>query len=226
MNHLFLLKRFSICCLLILLLTSNIQSQGLRNSHHDFHGAAWSGNEYCKPCHTPHNANTTVPNSPLWNHELSNATYNVYSSSTLTSVPGQPTGTSKLCLSCHDGTIAIDNFGGITGGTHFVNWGNLTSDLSDDHPVSILYTTSVAQLNGHLHDPSTTPSGLGGTIAEDLLDNGMLECTSCHDVHLKRNLNGCSSCHFIHNPPGSRIRSVSLWKSNNGSAFCLTCHDR
>ena len=33
--------------------------------------------------------------------------YIPYSSSSLQAKPGQPTGTSKLCLSCHDGTIAL-----------------------------------------------------------------------------------------------------------------------
>ena len=61
--------------------------------------------EVCIFCHTPHNANPAVP---LWNQTLSTgATYQPYTSTTLTAVVGVPTGSSKLCLSCHDGTVAI-----------------------------------------------------------------------------------------------------------------------
>src|SRR5437870_457143 len=60
--------------------------------------------EVCIFCHTPHNA---TPVKPLWNRSLSVTSYKVYSSNSLKAQPGQPTGSSKLCLSCHDGTIAL-----------------------------------------------------------------------------------------------------------------------
>jgi len=210
---------------LLLNLTTISLSQGLLNSHHDFHGAFWSGNEFCKPCHTPHNANMEVPNSPLWNHQVTASSFQVYTSPTLNSLPGQPTGHSKLCLSCHDGSVAIENHSGNTNGTHYVNFGNLTTDLTDNHPISFEYSTALAQADGSLHDPCTTPSGLGGSIKEDLLENGYMQCTSCHDVHITRNTQGCISCHQIHNGTMTTT-SVSLWKSNDGSALCLTCHNK
>ncbi|NOY06868.1 MAG: hypothetical protein GXO82_09605, partial [Chlorobi bacterium] len=52
-------------------------------SHHDFDDASWANYETCKPCHIPHNANTTVANSPLWSHDLSTASYTLYSRSTM-----------------------------------------------------------------------------------------------------------------------------------------------
>ncbi len=88
------LSTYSICTLLIFFSLSSF-GQGLLNSHHDFTGAAWSGGEACRPCHTPHNANMEVPDSPLWNHEVTSATFQVYASPTLNSSPGQPTGHSK-----------------------------------------------------------------------------------------------------------------------------------
>jgi len=199
--------------------------QGLRNSHHDFVNASWSGGESCRPCHTPHNADQTVPDSPLWNHQVTAATFQVYSSSTMNSFPGQPTGYSKLCLSCHDGTVAIENHGTYTSGTTYATFGNLTTNLQDDHPVSFTYNSALASVDPGLHDPHTTLSGLGGTIEEDLLQNGVLQCTSCHDVHLGRNVSGCSSCHTS-GPGGMVTKSVSLWKTNDGSALCLTCHNK
>lgn len=210
---------------MLVIIPFSVQAQGLRNSHHDFVNASWSGGEYCKPCHTPHNANQDVPDSPLWNHQVTVASFQVYSSPTMNSFPGQPTGDSKLCLSCHDGTVAIENHGGYTGGTTYATFGNLSTDLQNDHPISFTYNTALANTDHGLHDPSTTLSGLGGTIAEDLLQNGILQCTSCHDVHLGRNLNGCSSCHTV-GPGGMITNSVSLWKSNAGSSLCLTCHNK
>ena len=62
--------------------------------------------EICVFCHTPHNANPAVP---LWNQSVGGSNYQPYTSSTLQASVGQPTGASKLCLSCHDGTVAIGN---------------------------------------------------------------------------------------------------------------------
>ncbi|MBI5326223.1 MAG: cytochrome C [Ignavibacteriae bacterium] len=199
---------------------SNLNA-GIRYSHHDFSNSSWSGNQICIVCHTPHNANQDVFNAALWNHQNTNSSFQTYTSSTLNSTVGQPNGVSKLCLACHDGTIAIDSYGGMTNGTRFMTTGSFGNDLRNQHPVSFDYTTSLANADGELRDPSTQSSGLGGTIAQDLLINNKLECTSCHDVHIHRNTAGCSGCHQMH--PFQTV-SLSLRKSNSGSALCLTCH--
>lgn len=70
------------------------------------------GTDLCVFCHTPHGAYQDAA-KPLWNRQDSVATYTGYSSSTLdatdldvtaTGLTGSP---SKLCLSCHDGSIAL-----------------------------------------------------------------------------------------------------------------------
>lgn len=204
-----------------------IETSGdIKDSHHDFSVVSWSGGRVCVVCHTPHNANTDVPGSPLWNHQLTSATFQLYHSSTLDAFPGQPTGKSKLCLSCHDGTVAMDSYGGNTSGTRFTSFGNFGTDLRHNHPISFTYNTALANADGELHDPSVRLTGLGGTIEEDLLDNGSLECTSCHDVHVSRNTQGCVGCHNVHAPGGVETKTLSLRISNDGSAFCLTCHNK
>ena len=65
---------------------------------------ATSETRVCVFCHAPHNAS---PSGPLWNRAAPGSTYLPYSSSTAAAAPGQPTGASLLCLSCHDGTIAL-----------------------------------------------------------------------------------------------------------------------
>ncbi|MCK5516593.1 MAG: cytochrome C [Desulfobulbaceae bacterium] len=180
----------------------------ISGSKHDFSQAGWSGGQICLPCHAPHDG-VNVANAPLWNHELSTATYTLYSSPTLDAVPGQPGGASKLCLSCHDGTVAIDSFGGKTG--NITLSGSVGTDLSDDHPISFVYDAALAVADGGLHDPTVRLSGIpgaAGTIDQDMLFSGSLECASCHDVHNANDTGG-----------------DLLIKSNEGSALCLTCHN-
>ncbi|NOX18909.1 MAG: cytochrome C [Chlorobi bacterium] len=201
---------------------------GIKNSHHDFSGRTWNpDHKYCEPCHTPHNANMEVPNSPLWNHAVTSASFEVYVSSTLDAAVGQPSGKSKLCLSCHDGTVSVNSYGGVTGTNHIMPWQNgyLGTDLKNDHPVSFAYSSALASADGELEDPNTALSGLGGTIAEDLLENGRMECSSCHDVHASRNDQGCNGCHNMHG--GSFLKQdLTLRVDNSQSAFCLTCHKK
>ena len=66
--------------------------------------------EVCVYCHTPHGANSTLPKAPLWNRTIPGNTYTLYNLP-LTSgqVPTQPGPNSLTCLSCHDGTVAIDS---------------------------------------------------------------------------------------------------------------------
>lgn len=89
--------------------------------------------EICVFCHTPHGSNVSVK-APLWNKSTPASTYQVYDttwSATMTAGGGAytsggnpvPGGVSLACLSCHDGTQAMDNMinrpgsGGFTSGT-------------------------------------------------------------------------------------------------------------
>jgi len=164
---------------------------------------ASSESRICVFCHTPHNASA---NAPLWNRRESGRTYIPYSSTTATANPGQPTGASILCLSCHDGTIALGDVlsestsipmaGGITtlpGGRT-----NLTTDLSDDHPVSFTYSPALTA-SGEYVDPGT----LTGAVRLDA--TGQMQCTSCHDPH-------------------DDTYGKFLVKSPRASGLCVTCH--
>lgn len=195
----------------VVLLSFQFGFSQITGSSHDFSGQSWNTTtEICIVCHTPHNADVSVLNAPLWNHSLSNvATYTMYSSATMNSTAGQPDGSSKLCLSCHDGTVALENFGGVTSGTHLMTGGALMgTDLSNDHPISITYDAALAAADGGLFNPTTTQSGLGGTISNTMLIGDKMQCSSCHDVHNSAGINGL------------------LLKSNSASALCLTCHNK
>jgi len=185
---------------------------GISGSKHDLSGTGWSQGQLCTVCHTPHNADTTVTGAPLWSHQTTAASYTLYSSPTMNATPTQPEHyASKLCLSCHDGTVAVDSFGGHQGTTVIDGNAKIGTDLRGTHPIGIVYDTALATADGGLHNPETTTTPLGESITSSMLfGTGHLECASCHDVH---NTQSAGNTHLL------RITS-------DGSALCLTCHDK
>jgi predicted CXXCH cytochrome family protein len=181
-------------------------------SAHDFSSQTWAGGQICIVCHTPHNAQAGA--GPLWNHASTTTTFTLYGGSgTFTATISQPDGASRACLSCHDGTVAPDSYGGNVGTAPLLTPpASLGADLSNDHPVSIVFDTALATADGELFNPATALSGVGGgTIQQDMLFGAArdrLECASCHDVHNSFNQAGL------------------LVKSNAASALCLTCHNK
>lgn len=161
--------------------------------------------EVCIFCHSSH---TAANDAPLWNRFQSVAVYTPYSSTTMKARPGQPTGSSRLCLSCHDGTVAMGMLRSrhaqirMTGGAVTMSRGtasNLGTDLSDDHPISFVYDNALARANGELRDPATLPKDV------KLDDERQLQCTTCHDSHNNR-------------------YGKFLVRDNTASALCSTCH--
>lgn len=182
----------------------------ISGSAHDFTAKGWSHGALCASCHTPHHPDTTVPNAPLWNHKTTTAIYTLYSSPTLKAKLTQPAHYgSKLCLSCHDGTVALDSFGGTTGTTFMDSGNRVGTDLRGTHPIGLIYDTALSNADPKLYNPGTKCTALGGTINHDLLfGTGNLECASCHNVHNTQN-------------------NASLLRiTKNGSALCLTCHNK
>jgi len=171
-------------------------------------------NNVCIFCHTVHKANGVTP---LWNHTMSSATndYVVYSSTRLNSlgltVP-QPNGSSRLCLSCHDGTVALGSISSSTVQVPLLQNGaavdkmpagpnNFGRDLSGDHPVSMDYDAA-AQADITLKSRAT----LNPLVKlEPLNGKNYIQCTSCHNPHDDKN--------------GS-----FLVMKNDGSILCEACH--
>ncbi|MHC5113352.1 MAG: cytochrome c3 family protein [Planctomycetota bacterium] len=187
----------------------------IEGSAHDFSSAAWSGGEICKPCHTPHFADTDI--GFLWAHEMSIQQYTLYDGST--SSPGgvdELDQFSRMCLSCHDGTVALNDFHNSTGPPEFIPADKNVAaggDLSDDHPIGITAeypTTGNSQLNA----PTETPSGFWGFGGTFFPEVPLFEFNSEQVV-------SCSTCHTPHAITGI---DALLRKDNAGSALCLTCH--
>ncbi len=198
------------CGLAGLALVAALQAQSASGMQNTKHNLALSGpgpiqglteTRICVFCHTPHNA---APDSPLWNRELEPQFYTVYASPTLRAgVLPQPFGPTKLCLSCHDGTIAMGAVLNPAGGILMNGAGSLPPgsladfglDLSGHHPVSFSYSASLPD------------SELEPLPPEDLFFGGTdeLHCSTCHDPHKEG-------------------FGKFLVKDNRSSGLCISCH--
>jgi predicted CXXCH cytochrome family protein len=164
----------------------------------------------CIFCHSPH---LPKPAPMLWSHEESAvAEYGPYSSSTLGSQVGQPgtSDSSKLCLSCHDGTVALGNMADgasipFLQGTQYRLPASSSSNLykgtnlAANHPFAFQPANTVETQA----PPSKDPVKLDPT--------GRVQCTTCHDPHNE----------FIDPTVGK-----FLVEANARSALCLTCHNK
>jgi len=198
--------------------------------------------EVCVFCHTPHRAGAVA----LWNRDLRPTTYKLYESSTLKAKVKQPTGASRLCLSCHDGTTALGNVrvsprGGRLQLGPLTGRAALGTDLSDDHPISFVFDQALALGQGQLVDPEA--------LAREIpLDRaGQVQCTTCHDAHENpyrkflriddRRAALCRGCHVVTNwTTSSHATSKAGWRGTQTSPWpntrfttvadngCENCH--
>jgi predicted CXXCH cytochrome family protein len=225
---------------------------GINESVHDL-GIAKNGMNYtavpadplnriCIFCHAPHNtyrlstaaggagpqvATAEFDYLPLWNHSLEGFTTNftMYENGPGAPLDGAkalqaagqmtPGNTSLLCLSCHDGSIAVNSYGNgsqlsvSTGTTFMTPQYRIGGDkyLGNHHPIGFNYD-DVQAVDPEIRNADAammTPI----TFIRDHLANSRMECATCHSVHNKGNT-------------GERL----LWRSDQNSELCLTCHDK
>ena len=168
-----------------------------------FHGEPeWKDDDYdCDSCHLPHTDGIgDLGGVPLWSGvDISGeeggapAEWTMYSSPTMDAVvPGAPTGSTLLCMACHDKVHSS------TSG-YVLNKAGGSGDLSTTHPVDFVYDAALADLDGELVNPDEPASsglnrGTGArSISADLLSpilddegniaGGVMRCTSCHEIH-------------------------------------------
>ena len=208
------------------LLVASVAAATVVGTDHDLStsgpGAQTNVNRVCVFCHTPHQAAAANGQDPLWNHTLSAvASYGVYASVTMNAAPtdigGAVAGSasvSNLCMSCHDGTIAVHSLynppnevvsvtitaGGNVDGSGIISGTPLVgTSLADDHPINFTYDTALATADGELNDPASTPA------VAALLFGGSVQCASCHDPH-------------------EDVLQPFMVIDNAQSALCTTCH--
>jgi len=265
---------------LTLVSMSGVAMAGIANTKHNLGASGgWNFNdattEICVFCHTPHGADTTAA-VPLWNRNLSTSvTYNTYSSlgtSTLDSASAEIGSVSLACLSCHDGTQAMDvvinspgsgtagtvGSGSGTGPNGWVEFQAMSevdpemiylgTDLRNDHPISIQYagalvggTQARTANDTDFFNAVPAPAALSGTVVYYIEADGN-PGKSKHDLPLYNRTGGtitssginlqaltdqplveCATCHDPHTQNTTFLRHTS---GNEGSATCLTCHDK
>ncbi len=228
----------------------------ITDSPHNLSPKTSQGPDVCRYCHAPHGAIGGARG--LWNHQLST------SDTKLPADPANPKATgslpanspSRLCLSCHDGTVAL-------GSTYAdremlptsklpVSGGSLLgTDLQRDHPLSFDAWTRNPNLRDDLF--TSMPRKTANTAVK--LPAGRVECTTCHEPHtanidpqrptkflVTNNAQGalCKSCHEMdkvtsplsgwafsaHATSGSREGAAIGGYDTVGNGACNNCHQQ
>jgi predicted CXXCH cytochrome family protein len=189
------------------------QKSAMLGGPHDVRATGNTG-DACSGCHTPHNANTSYK-AVLWNRSYvpTAASFTPYDVTTNPDFKGgavslgASSALSLLCMSCHDGTTALNSVITTPSGTVFKTGTvsaatRLGSDLSNDHPVGFSYDASITGLGTPaklVQTPDPTKVKLFGAAGAR-----RVECGSCHDAHT-------NAAGFLRSP-------------NTNSALCLACH--
>ena len=196
--------------------------------------------EVCVYCHTPHSTNISFACAPIWNRKTLSGSFTLYGATVAGAGLSGDNSTvntpSMVCLSCHDGVSAVNSVVNAPGsglltvdGDAFIGAASqllsslaadasgasvIGTDLSNDHPVSIVYTEGDAGLRLKTYDISAWS---GATTIQDVLRTrdgiDYVECGSCHDPHNGGDTKGANSVAFL------RI-------TNTNSSLCLGCHDK
>jgi len=209
--------------------------------------------EVCVYCHTPHGANTKLA-APLWNRTFKGNTYKTYAdlgTSTLTQPVGQPGINSLTCLSCHDGTTAIDSIINMPGSGGY----NQSQETAQNKGFLDAWTGGGGGgLAGHfpLGDPgesvtcmmchSSVGSGVGTTLAADLAVVKIgTDLSNDHPVGIRFPMDAFAVDNVDFNVPkkvGNLVffdsdgndrmdpRNVRLYQTNGVYRVeCASCHD-
>jgi cytochrome c553 len=238
---------------------------GVNGSLHDMNVVASSGadsmDRVCVFCHTPHNATVTDElgqnNYPLWNHAMSQQTFTAYTWATPNNSPfviiDPLIGPSRLCLTCHDGSVALDEHGkalaqsggrtsqGLFIGNYDNGRGNLTSDLSNTHPIGFDYNAirEVRNANAQGKDAATGDSEIinsdFGFATAVTYDSTALYASQGHyntvtrntgtsgfkrikDVLYGGNIMTCASCHEVHNKENATQNAYNALNTIGGDS--------
>jgi hypothetical protein len=203
------------------------------------------GQQICIFCHTPHSANV-AGQAPLWNRKFSIQNFQRYSSATLKirglvgaqyATGAQPDGSSKLCLSCHDGVsklgevyngfpITMSGADVITGLSSFDP--NTTNKMKlGHHPVSFVYTAAIATA---INTAKSVVTYQMPVLSQVKLDKqGKMQCSTCHDAHQNQSIEtecygGTCNATFTRKKAPFWTYGLAGTAAADQQAVCTTCH--
>lgn len=245
---------------LVLVLAAGAKGGTIKNSLHDLSHIMqnssmvfWDNyadyNQVCVYCHTPHNS--LEGEQLLWNRTMPTGPYTLYRSESLISPVNAPGNHSLMCLSCHDGTIAVDAVVRMPITGPLGRPGTWSNPANPGEPVAF---------HGKMANPTQSAKSFedcgvachGGANISQLDFSGTYMGTDMADDHpvtidypnpltygnrfksvpaSQRWTNGiqlysnkveCGSCHDVHNPDWKPF----LRCNNDESALCFTCHNK
>jgi hypothetical protein len=233
---------------------------GINGSLHDINAiAGYAGDSLgrtCVFCHTPHNARNTDVLVPLWNHaESRQPVMTAYAwkapANAQFSIGNDPlVGPSRLCMSCHDGTTAVDAHGAAnsfdSNGTTPMTSSytdalgatatRYITDLTVTHPIGFQYDDAAARRGPEEIIPSRHGYLKEVPIRESwdtAYGSASRSAAGETDWRIRDTLyNGyltCATCHEVHNsrnvlPEPGHSYNYFLRAKLEGSAICLSCH--
>lgn len=198
----------------------------------------------CVYCHTPHNAVVTSPDNddlPLWNHNFGTVTFEPYAWATPNNkedaagnefIQDPLIGPTRLCMSCHDGSIAIDQHGvamAEAGGMFMgsINRGyeanrtgrSMLNDLTTTHPIGFDYNAIATYRNSRSH----TADQEGNTEIVDSQYGYATAVTSSNRAQGEYNLV------TRNDPTTNKAIKDNLYDANRDGTgeimTCATCHE-
>ena len=186
----------------------------------------------CNFCHVPHEANAGM--GMLWNPALdsSDSGMKPYTWATPPNmvIPQDfdpLIGPSRLCMTCHDGVIAIDAHGDKMPAGYVIS-----KNLDITHPIGFSYDDAMlARGNTELVDKTqhfasaikisdtageynAVTRNINTRIVDVLYKGSIVTCCTCHDVHNKENVT----------PDNGHQYNFLLWAKEEQSLLCLSCH--
>ena len=264
------MKRSLICAIVVFVLgptssaladPSAVRGAGVVSSPHDMTvwGYTDSQTRVCAFCHTPHHSSTTGGDYlPLWSRAEDAKQFNVaYQSSTINAselheaTSDKAIGPTRLCMSCHDGTIAPDQHYGTSAGAALLTEDSFPSigkgsgvgygtvGLTNDHPVGFDYAAvaagpqtgdpALAAIQQARDQPTADPwirneaaLFLGNTLGIAIADRLYLSNGKSYMT--------CATCHDVHNKKNLYTATSAedlnylVLAPQAGSALCLSCH--
>jgi predicted CXXCH cytochrome family protein len=162
----------------------------------------------CAYCHAPHSG----VSMGLWNQKLTTQTYTMYTSKTAKNSGVQPAlaSSSNMCLSCHDGTVAVGDtvaYGQVTTIGSMNSVDVFSDKMQSSHPFSL---APPIKDNVHLAASLAANGKTADLTGAVKLINGSVECTSCHNPHVQAK---------------DMMSQNFLVRDGSGGQLCLSCHD-